>query len=75
METPEACIAKDSGNEANGPLLNMGAAEVGANDTSVEEIQEEPDSSMPNQGENKDESESQEETALRTSGSCKARKI
>ena len=57
METPKACIAKDNGNEVNRPLLNT---RIGANDTSVEEIHEEPDSSKPCQGEDKNESANQE---------------
>ena len=56
VETPKACIAKDNGNEVDRPLLNTGKDEVGANDTSVEEIHKEPDISKPCQGEDKNES-------------------
>ena len=59
VETPKACIAKDNGNEVDRPLLNTGNGEIGANDTSVEEIHKEPDSSKPCQGEDKSESANQ----------------
>ena len=65
METPQSivetptCIEKDNGNEVDRPLLNTGKGEVGANDTSVEEIHKEPDSSKPFQGEDKNESANQ----------------
>ncbi|CAB4042058.1 Hypothetical predicted protein, partial [Paramuricea clavata] len=49
VETPKACIDKDSGEKVKGPLLNTETVIVGTNEADVVEIREESDSNEPKQ--------------------------
>ena len=51
VETPKACIDKDSGEEVKGPLLNAETVIVGTNEADVVEIREDSDSNEPRQTE------------------------